>query len=291
MTIADSFSNILSRCDFTEPDRTAFATHRREIETRLKNTLAVSKVEVIGSYARASAIRQTSDIDLLVVLRNSEWQWGGSRKNSSTVLYRVREQLISRYPNTAIGRDGQAIVVTFSDGKSVDVVPSGWVRAQSDGWPVYIIPDRGGNWRETAPDRHSRYVADADVRSGGKLKNVARIFKYWKACRVDPVPVGSFHVELLMAAEGLCGVGSSYADCFAALLQRLARRECRALQDPLGISGLVPACSTDAKRAMALRTVTASADRANGAVAAGRNGNVTEARRLWNLVFNDRFPR
>jgi dihydrodipicolinate synthase/N-acetylneuraminate lyase len=86
-------------------------------------------------------------------------------------------------------------------------------------------------------------------------------------------------------------VGSSYADCFAALLQRLARRECRALQDPLGISGLVPACSTDAKRAMALRTVTASADRANGAVAAGRNGNVTEARRLWNLVFNDRFPR
>lgn len=291
MTVADSFFDILARCEFTEPDRAALATHRREIETRLRNTLEVSKIELIGSYARASAIRQTSDIDLLVVLRNTEWKWGGSRKSSSTVLNRVREQLISRYPNTTIGRDGQAIVVTFSDGKSVDVVPSGWVRAQSDGWPVYIIPDGCGNWRETAPGRHGRYIAEADARSGGKLKNVARIFKYWRACRVDPVPVSSFHVELLMAAEGLCGVGSSYADCFAALLQRLARRECRALQDPLSISGRVPACSTDAKRATALRTVTASADRANGAVAAARNGNAMEARRLWNLVFNDRFPR
>lgn len=291
MTIADSFFDILARCDFTDADRAALATHRREIETRLKNTLEVSKIEMIGSYARASAIRQTSDIDLLVVLRNIEWQWGGSRKSSSTVLNRVREQLLSRYPNTAVGRDGQAIVVTFSDGKSVDVVPSGWVRAQSDGWPLYIIPDGGGDWRETAPDSHGRYIADADARSGGKLKNVARIFKYWKACRVDPVPVSSFHVELLMAAEGLCGVGSSYADCFATWLQRLARRECRALPDPLGISGLVPACGTDAKRATALRTVTASADRASAAVAAGRNGNATEARRLWNLVFNDRFPR
>src|SRR5690606_24768753 len=130
MTIANSFFDILARCDFTDADRAALATHRREIETRLKNTLEVSKIEMIGSYARASAIRQTSDIELLVVLRNTEWQWGGSRKSSSTVLNRVREQLLSRYPNTAVGRDGQAIVVTFSDGKSVDVVPSGWVRAQ-----------------------------------------------------------------------------------------------------------------------------------------------------------------
>jgi len=290
MTIADSFNRILARCDFTDPDVTALTTHRREIETRFKNTFQVSKVEVIGSYARGTAIRQTSDLDLLAVLRKTEWHWGGSRVTSSTLLGRVREQLRGRFPSTEVGRDGQAIVVTFFDGKSVDVVPSGWIRAQADGWPLYSIPDGAGGWRETAPDSHGRYIAEADADAGGKLKNVARIFRYWRWCRLDPVPISSFHVELFMASEGMCGGAYSYAECIAGLLQRLARRECRALQDPLGISGLVPACTTEAKRAAALRSVIASADRASAAVAAEHNGDGMEARRLWKLVFNDQFP-
>lgn len=291
MTITESFFGILARCDFTDADVAALATHRREVETRLKNSMAISKIEVVGSYARGSAIRQTSDIDLLVVLRNTEWQWGGSRVSSSTLLNNVRGQIAERHPNTSVGRDGQAIVVAFSDGHSIDVVPSGWIRAQTDGWPLYIIPDGAGGWRETAPDSHGRHLSAADARTGGKLKNVARIFKYWKWCRADPVPISSFHVELLMASEQLCGVGRSYSECVATLLQRLTQRECRALQDPLGISGLIAACTTDAKRALALRSVAASADRAVQAVNAERSGNVTEARRLWNIVFNDRFPR
>lgn len=290
-TIADSFYAILARCDLTDADRAALATHRREVEACLKGTLELSKIQVIGSAARGSAIRQTSDVDLLAVLRNTEWQWGGSRTSSSTVLNKVRDRLRARYPATDLGRDGQAIVVTFSDGKSLDVVPAGWIRAQSDGWPLYIIPDGAGGWRETAPDSHGRFVGEADARSGGKLKNVARIFKYWKWCRVEPVPISSFHVELLVASDAVCGVGTTYGECFAALLQRLASRECRALQDPLGISGLIAACGTDAKRATALRSVLASADRASSAIAAERRGDAVEARRLWNIVFNDRFPR
>ncbi len=291
MGIANSFQTILARCDFTRADEDAFATHRYAVETRLKATLEVSKVEVIGSYARGSAIKQSSDVDLLVVLRKPEWTYGNSRKSSSTVLAGVRNQLSARFPATNIGRDGQAVVVPFSDGRSLDVVPAGWLRAQSDGWPLYIIPDDAGGWLETAPDSHGRFIRDEDIRSGGKLKNVSRLFKYWKQCRSQAVPISSFHVELLMAGAGLCGVGMSYAQCFAALLALLGERGCRALQDPLRISGLVNACGTEAKRASALASVMASAERASKAVLYEHAGSPVEARRLWDLVFNGEFPR
>ncbi len=291
MTISDSFASILNRCDFSAHDRDALATHRREVETRLKNSFEVSKIELVGSYARGSAIRQTSDTDLLVVLRKAELDWAGSRVSSTTVMGKVRQEMVARFPSTAIGRDGQAVVVTFADERSIDVVPATWIRAQPDGWPLYAIPDGAGGWMHAAPDSHNRYIADADARSGGKLKNVARTFRYWKASRQEPVPISSFYVELLMAADNTCPVGRSYADCFAALLSLLARRECRGLHDPIGISGTVNACGTESKRLTALRTVLTSSERAAAALAAERSGNPLEARRLWNLVFNEAFPR
>jgi predicted nucleotidyltransferase len=290
MAIADGFRQILMGTALTRADHDAFAVHRRQVEARLRSALDVVKFETIGSYARGSAIRQVSDLDLLVVLRATEWRWGESVKSSGTVLGSVRQQLQSRFPSTAIGRDGQAVVVPFSDGRSLDVVPAGWLKAQADGWPLYIIAGDGGRWIQTAPDSHCRLINDSDIRTGGKLKHVARVFKYWKYRRGEPIPISSFHVELLLAADGRCGVGMSYAECFASLLLLLEHRECRAIQDPLRISGLVPACCSEAKRAAAMRSVAASAVRAGAAVRAEQVGNVAEAHRLWSIVFNGGFP-
>lgn len=291
MSISDYFLAVLGRCEFTDTDLTAVATHRSEVERCLKGALNVSKIEPIGSHARGSSIRQTSDLDLLAVLRNTEWLRAGARINSSTVLANVREVLRGRFPTTAIGRDGQAIVVEFYDKKSIDVVPSGWIGTRPDNWPLYIIPDGTGGWRETAPDSHGRYILDADVKSGGKLKNVARIFKYWRQSRATQVPISAFHVELLLAAEGTCSVGRSYASCLTAAFVALNRRECKALRDPIGVSGLIAACSTEPKRANALTSIQASAERAVAALTAEERGDTREAWRLWNIIFNDQFPR
>lgn len=291
MSIADSFSSLIERCEFTAHDYEALDTHRRQVATRIESGFGVSKIVVVGSRARGSAIRQTSDTDLFVVLRKSELERGGSRVSSATVMGRIRQELTARFPSTAIGRDGQAIVVSFADRRSIDVVPATWIGSQANGWPLYDIPDGKGGWMPAAPDSHNRFIAEADAASGGKLKNVARIFRYWRAMRQELVPVSAFHVELLMAADGTCPVARSYAECFRALLRLLAQRECRGLQDPLRISGNVAACGTDAKRMSALRTVVASATRADAAGAVEGVGGSAEAHRLWDLVFNGAFPR
>jgi len=291
MTIAESFGKILQRCDYTQADEAANIRHSGEVKRRLENFMDVSKVELMGSNARGSAIRQTSDIDLLAVLRKTEWQRGGGPMKSSTVLNNVRDQLVQRFPTTALGRDGQAITVAFADGTNVDVVPAGWVAMLQNNWPLYVIPDGSGGWMQTAPASHGKYIAAANTKSGGMLSNVARIFRYWTCSRQQPVAISGFHVELLMAAEGICAVDRSYSASFALLLETLAERECAALQDPLGISRNVAACGTAAKRDVAFGTVLACADRAAAAVESERNSDVAEARRLWNIVFLDGFPR
>jgi hypothetical protein len=254
-------------------------------------SFATSKIFPIGSAVRGSAIPQTSDLDLMLVLRVHEARWGGQLTSSFTVLNNVRAQLRARYRNTEIGRDGQAVVVDFEDGeRPVEVVPAVFARFQ-EGVPLYAIPDGQGGWITTSPALHRRYISQADARSGGKLKNVARMIKYWRWCRTPDIPLSSFHIELLMAHEGICAGVKMYGQCLYDLFQLLSKRECRALQDPLGISGLVQAANTEAKRERAVAAVSDSAFHSARALLAELQGDTEEAIRQWDIVFNRFFPK
>jgi len=61
------------------------------------------------------------------------------------------------------------------------------------------------------------------------------------------------------------------------------------MQDPMGISGLVYPCSTDAKKATALSKLSTAATRARKAVEY-RLTNTEQAFQYWDLVFNNEFP-
>ncbi|MAQ15558.1 MAG: hypothetical protein CMN30_12280 [Sandaracinus sp.] len=291
MTIAASFETILDRCLFTPREALQLEGREKEVKRSLKARLPIVKARTIGSCARGSTIRQTSDLDLLAVLSRDGVRRGGRRVRSSTVLGNVRLALSERYPSTAIGRDGQAVVVAFAEGTSVDVVPAVFAAPLPSGRPAYDIPDGRGGWMRTAPGSHNQYIADADARSGRHLRSVAKLFKYWRWTRSTPVPISSFHVGLLMASAQLCRVGTTNRYSFALTLERLASRRCAALDDPLAVSGRVPACNTPAKHRTALATVRTSARRAAAAIDAEHRGGQREARRLWGLVFNGRFPR
>lgn len=291
MSTAAAFKSIIHGTGLTAADEGAYETHRVQVQRCLQASFDVAQVLTIGSYARGSAIRQSSDLDLLVLLRRSEVRWGRSPKSSRTTLGAVRDALLSRFPWTSMRRDKQAVVVDFSDKRRIDVVPSWWAAPRDDGWPTYGIPDGEGGWMATSPKRHAKYITDADARSGGKLKHVARILKYWRISRTVPIPISSFYVELLMASAGLCSVGAAYGECFASLLASLHEIGCEPIKDPLGVSEGVEACTTEAKLGSAVHAVAAAADRALRAVEAEERGRMREALRLWDLVFNRTFPR
>lgn len=284
------FQLLLSRTRFTEADITTYQTHLAGVTRRLETSFKANRRVPIGSAARGSAIRQSSDLDLMMVLKKTEAQCAGGLVSSTTILNKVADALRIRFWNTDVGRDGQAVVVEFRDGMyPVDVVPAVFDRIQNKA-PIYLIPDGYGDWIDTSPLAHDRLISQADATGSGKLKNVAKLVKYWRWCRTPELPLTSFHVEMLLATERICSGVKTYSQCLTDFFRVLAKRECRALRDPLGISRSIPAANTDAKRERLNGAVQAAALHSEKAIISELDGQGMDAVYQWGIVFNGGFP-
>lgn len=299
MIISSRFSKLLENIEPNSRDQAIYALHERTVTTRLETIFKTSSVRRIGSYARETSIRTTSDIDLMLIFKREEIRWGDDWKTSDTMLDSVRNELRARYRSTPVVRDQQAVVVRFRGNQyPIDVVPAfyrsneavTWQNGEVNQYPVYMIPDADGWWMPTSPDAHNKYLNDADRMSRGKLKRIAKLIKFWRSCRTPSIPINSFYVEIWLAVNEICVGGKSYAQCFNDALVSMARDDCFGLEDPLGISGNIPAANTERKRLTTLNAVRASAERAEKAILAENNKNFREAVRYWNIVFNYQFP-
>lgn len=286
------FTKLLTRIEVPAGQLDKLGTHRGEIQSRLGKVFDLSSLKGIGSHSRHCAIKDHSDLDLMAVISKSDVERSNGWVSSKTILDKIRTELGDRFWQTATGRDGQAVVVNFGSGSlPVDVVPavfSGWNSQPSR--PLYCIPDGNGGWMLTSPEAHNAYISDADARSGGKLKSIARLIKYWRVCRQPPIPLSGFHAELVLASENVCGVGKSYAECLRDFFAALSSRAGRSLQDPLGISGLIPCATTYAQQDSVAKAASYALDHADRALRAEWTGDYDEAYRQWDLVFNRQLP-
>ena len=291
--IAARFQKILDWARLTDRDVQAFDRHRQSITRALQAGVRLNQVHRIGSFERGTAVRGSSDADLLAVTERKEVTWGDSVKTSDTVLATFRQTLSATFQRTEIGRDQQAVVIDFGDGEHpVDVVPAFY--AGQDGYqnhPVFWIPDGTRGWMKTSPSSHNRYLRDADQQARGHLRAIAMMFRFWRTTRSTPVPISGFHVELMLASRQLSLGVRTYSGKFRDLLVELSNRECAALNDPVQISGRIAACGTEAKRAQSARTVADAAYHADQAVKAEAVEDLQEAWKQWNVVFNNQFPR
>ncbi|MBX2991472.1 MAG: nucleotidyltransferase [Bacteroidetes bacterium] len=289
--IANLFQRLIAGIQPTSGETSSARGHAARIKTRIESSFNLKKSMIAGSFARQTYIRGYSDIDMFMLLSRDEARRGGSYMSSDTVLSNLKAELQQRFPATNIYRDVHAIVVFFSSsGISVDVVPvifEGWIPMR----PRYLMPDGSGWWMKTSPPTHNAYLVKANEKSAGKLRKTAQLIKFWRLCRTPQVPLSSFHIEMLLAANAVCVGVKSYAQCITETLQLLAERQCQGLRDPLGISGNIGATRSDSQRESALNSVIYSRDQAKAALSAAKEGDLEEAKRHWNIVFNDKFPR
>ncbi len=296
MSVSDQFRTLLDRLQPTPLEQSQYERHTKTVRTRLKAVFDNSIVEQIGSHSRGSAVRSVSDLDLLFRLPVGYARRAGRLVHSDTILKNVRDELMDRYTKTSVRRDGQAVVIGFADGNfSVDLVPAVFegmihVEVLRKQRPVYLIPDGNRGWLRTSPSAHNDFIAVTDTTSGGKLTYVAQLLKFWRNCRTPPLPFSSFHIDLVLADSNICAGVKSYSTCVAAALGLLAGRSCRALQDPLGISGLVGTAGTEAKLEKVSAAIAHAASHARSALGAEAHSDMAEAYRQWNIVFNGRFP-
>jgi len=290
MSVPQSFQKLLVRIAPTSGEEARTRSHAETIRARLATSFALKKFMVAGSVSRGTFIHNSSDIDLFGVISRDEARRGDSYVSSKTMLEKFRLELEDRYPACTVYKDVHAIVVAFSDGCRVDVVPAiffGWSKQNT---PIYWMPDGNDWWMETSPPAHNAYIKKADERSFWKLKRTAKLLKYWRTCREPQVPISSFHIEMLLAANRTCDGIKGYAQCVTEAFQMLADRQCRDFQDPLKIAGYIGATRSASEQDRALRSVVHSREHAKAGLDAEAYRDTAEAKRQWDIVFNGQFP-
>lgn len=293
-SVGEAFQEYLSRLEPSSPEVERRKSHRRTIEQALADEFnGFNEVLTIGSHTRDTAIHIKSDVDYFAKLGIGDVTWGSSRVASTTTLDRMKSALKNRFRNTEVWTDGPAVVVGFGKGAgAVDVVPSVWVGTTetSPQYPLFDIPDGSGGWTRTAPQRHSKYLRDENERAGGKLARTIRLLKGWKYARAPRIPISGFHLELLLASEGICVGAKSYQNCLLDAFRLLRDRAGQAINDPLNIACRISATATANQRITLVEHARYAAEKATSAIEAELGGRTDDAFSYWKLVFNQDFP-
>lgn len=285
------FRKLLDRIQPTEADLARYASHSNTVQIRLNTALQATNVQQIGSFPRGTALHDGSDLDLMVTLPTSSLQRGGTRVQPVTVLKKIRTELAARYPNTDRRGSGPAFTLRFSQNKyTVDVVPAIFAGIH-DKIAHYQIPDRDNRWILACPIAHNRHLQSENERTGGKLAHTCQLIKHWMRCREPRIPIHSFTAEMFIANSAICRGAKTYATCVTEALICLLRNLNKVCHDPLGVSVEMVLVDSAAKSERATVALQASVERALRALDAEESGDLGEATRLWNIVFNGCFPK
>ena len=148
----------------------------------------------VGSYGRNTAIAGFSDLDVVFELPTDLYykydQYVGN--GQSALLQVVRASMQKTYPSSAVGADGQVVVVRFTDGIAFEVVPV--FLNKSD---TYTYPDAndGGRWKTTNPRAEIGAVSTRNTLCNGNLMQLCRMMRSWK--QEWGVPIGGLLVDTL----------------------------------------------------------------------------------------------
>lgn len=147
---------------------------------------------LVGSYGKRTAISPPTDIDVLFIMPNSEYDryYSYSGNGQSQLLQDVKNILKRRYPSTDIRGDGQVVMVKFSS-YNIELVPT-FVRNH-----LYYIPDtnHGGSWRWISPQSELSNIRTSNSRSNGNTVKLIKMMKAWK--HYCNVPIKSLVIELI----------------------------------------------------------------------------------------------
>lgn len=180
--IGERFETFCKR--LTIDNRSDVSTRYKAITKRLNKDFWSSESETdhsfyTGSYGRGTAARGCSDIDVIMELPAATYHQYNDRKDNgqSALLQAVRTSLLKTYPSTAVGADGQVVVVPFSDGMVFEVVPA-FLCTDS----TFAFPDsnEGGRWRYTNPKPEIKAISDLDASTKGNMVNLARMVRKWR---------------------------------------------------------------------------------------------------------------
>lgn len=200
--IGAKFSRFLRNLELTETQRNQAISRHQSLRKNLEVEFEGASTFIGGSYAKNTAIRPPTDLDIMLLLPYSIYdRYSGfgyllsSRNAQSELLQEVKRRVGKYYKTSYLRADGQVVVINFVNGPYVEIVPC----FKDEGFFAtrYIIPNTnsGGSWQKVDPDGEKKAISDSNKLTNG---NTTRLIKMLKAWQVNcNVPLKSFHLEIL----------------------------------------------------------------------------------------------
>lgn len=184
MKIEESFSNFYDEIHLE--DTSTFDSAIKSITKKLNEKyyatddidLKTANSVIVGSIGRGTAIKNTSDVDMLFVLPWSIYHRFDSYTSNgqSALLQEIKAEISERYPKTDIKGDGQAVVIEFEK-FSIDLVPA---FENSNGSFEYPDSNNGGSWKNTNPIPEQNKSLSINVSSNNNFVRLANMIRCWK---------------------------------------------------------------------------------------------------------------
>ena len=284
-TVEQGFTVLLGWITPSEAERAKAASHRASIYGKLDDKFGLYRMFESGSFKHGTGVSGYSDVDYFVSLKSDRPDL------SSSTLTAVQDALKARFPNTYVHVSRPAVVLDFGQGyERVEVIPAYAKGKLADGNMKFRIPGVREEWMESTPETHLDYVSSCNAKNGvkGGAKQLARLAKAWKYYR--DVPISSFYLEVRAAAYMATQSAIIYPLDLSYFLNSLQRSELAAMNDPIGSTGRIQPCSSDATLTIARSRLDTAVTRASKAVLFNNDGKTAAAFEQWDLLFNGRFP-
>lgn len=282
--MGDPLAKFVSTLAPAQFDRTV-ASKRKEGIERLLSTASIESDFLFesGSWSHGTGIAAKSDVDYMA--------WIESKRPShpSSALTRLRQVIDETYDLDVykVRTSSPVVSVEFYTGPHFEIVPAYYQRSVGDTL-VFWIPGRGDEWILSAPGAHLDYVNAQNDRLGKKVKPLVRLMKAWKSF-VD-APVSSFYLEM-RTAEYAAGESSIWFDIdLPAVFHRIISTGARDMNDPEGLVGRIPSCSSSEKCRRTVNLMSDAVTSLDLAVGAKHRGDGQEYWSLMYDVFGPSFP-
>jgi len=263
-------------------DRSTVAHRKAELRARLEAAgIAIVDTFEAGSFSHGTGVKDHADVDNMVWVKLEQRpQW------PSTILGLLREAL-RPLGVRSVTVTTPAVRIEYLTPPHFEVVPA-FYNGTKDDVIVFEIPGRRDEWVVSAPEAHNALVNVHNDRLGKKLKPLVRLLKAWKY--YADVQLSSFYIEMRTTEYARDEKSILYEIDLKRVLRAILSKDLADMNDPSGIVGRIPACSSDEAHRSARSAMRAALDNLEPAQtyrAAGDTGNYWIA---MSRVFGTSFP-
>ncbi len=286
-TIAQGFEKFLIKLQPTQNEHLKSISHRSSVSRCLENNWAKTQLFETGSFGNGTGVRHYSDTDYFAICPEEAFY-----DNSGTTLRAIKETLQATFTQTLIEVRTPSVRISFGVHASeiIEITPACYhqlVETAGGKRRSYFIPDYERGWMISCPSAHNAYVAKQDNRLNGKLKPLIRLIKAWKF--YNNIPITSFYLELRVAKYAESRQSLVFDLDLRNILKLLCDNQLAKLQDPMGFSGYVWPCQTEAQKRIALSKLATGYARAFNACQC-RIARPELAFEWWQKLYAYEFP-